>query len=83
MQEDITHLKEDMVVVKDGIDDLKQTVSEGFAELSTRNSAELIRLAQDIDKKYANKWVEKVFWGGGAVIGTAVLVAIIELVIKK
>lgn len=83
MQEDITHLKEDMAFVKDGIDDLKQTVSDGFADLSTRNSAELIRLAQEIDKKYASKWVERVFWGGGAVIGTAILVAIVELIIKK
>lgn len=83
MQEDITHLKGDMAIVKQGVEDLKQTVSDGFADLSMRNSAELVKLAQEIDKKYASKWVERVLWGGGAIIGAVILVAIVELVIKK
>lgn len=83
MQEDIKHLKDDMTEVKSGIKDLSAKMEEGFYNLNNRNSEEIVKLTREFEKKYAGKWVEKILWGAGGIIGTTILLAIIELVIKK
>ncbi len=41
----------------------------------------LEKFIEQSEKRFASKWVEKVLWGIGAIIGTAFLVSIISLVI--
>ena len=35
----------------------------------------------DLDKKYAKKWVEKVMYGAGVIIGSALLYSLLNLVL--
>lgn len=42
------------------------------------------RIEKELEKLehvYARKWVERVIWGGGGVIGTAVTLALLDLII--
>ena len=82
MQQDITHLKNDVQEIKTDIKGLTKKLEEGFLDMTNKNSAEILNLAREIEKKYASKWVEKVLWGIGGIVGTAILVAILELIIK-
>lgn len=36
---------------------------------------------EKLEHVYARKWVERVIWGGGGVIGTAVTLALLDLII--
>ena len=60
-------MKEDIKYIKIDIREIKASLKE-FMDNS--------------DKKYAGKWTEKVLWGFGGVVGTALLLAILEVVVK-
>ena len=68
-----SELKE-FTIMKEDINHIKTDIGE--IKLSLSNFME------NVDKKYAGKWTEKVLWGFGGVIGTALLVAVLNLVIK-
>ena len=82
MQENIKSLQSDVQEIKTDLKEVSQKLEQGFLDMSNKNSAEILNLAREIEKKYASKWVEKVLWGIGGIIGTGVLVAIMELIIK-
>lgn len=82
MQENIKALQSDVQEIKTDLKGVSQKLEQGFLDMTNKNSAEILNLAREIEKKYANKWVEKVLWGIGGIIGTGVLVAIMELIIK-
>lgn len=35
----------------------------------------------DLDKKYARKWVEKMMYGAGVIVGSAMLYSLVNLII--
>lgn len=63
-----TIMQEDIKHIKEDLGEIKEAVKT-FMENS--------------EKKFAGKWVEKVLWGLGGIVGTVVVVAILKLVIIK
>lgn len=74
-----------------------QKLEINYKTMSEQNSAEhgeikkslnhladkLEEIVEKMDKKYAGKWVEKVLWSMGGIVGTVILIAIIELVVSR
>lgn len=90
MQQDVTHLKNDVSEIKMDVKELIAKLDQRFIDMANHNSSEIVKATMQyseelsqIKKEKANKWVEKVMWGGGTIIGASILVAIIGLVVKK
>ena len=56
------------------VDDMSTTMEKGFFALNEK-------IDKALEKK-AGIWVEKVLWGAGAIIGTALLLAGLSILLK-
>ena len=60
-------MQNDITNIKDDVAEIKETL-KCFIEKS--------------EEKFAGKWVERVLWSGGSVIGVAVLAALLQQILK-
>jgi hypothetical protein len=65
---------EQIISMKDDILEVKES--------QKKTNQKLDEILEKLDKKYASKWVEKVIIWAGAIIGTAVIGALMSLVLK-
>ena len=80
MQQDITHLKDDVREIKGDVKTLIDNLDQRFLDMANHNSSEIVKATlefkSEIDslkKQKANKWVEKGVLWAGAIVGGAVL----------
>jgi hypothetical protein len=60
-------MKEDIKHIKIDMGEIKATLND---------------FIKNADRKYAGKWTEKIIWSMGGIVGAAILIAILEGVIK-
>jgi chromosome segregation ATPase len=86
--EDIKYLKSrcskydiDYALMCKDISEIKESITE-IKQNQEKYMASMAQFMEKLDGRFAGKWVEKIMWGGGAVIGTAILVAIFEVIFR-
>ena len=78
MTKDIEYMKKDIGEIKQSIKDFDETLRIGLAQ----NQKEFLNALEELDKRKAGKWVERVMVGIGTAIGLTLLGAILSLIIK-
>ena len=80
MQQDITHLKDDVREIKGDVKTLIDNLDQRFLDMANHNSSEIVKATlefknevDNLRKQKANKWVEKGVLWAGAIVGGAVL----------
>ena len=80
MQQDITHLKDDVREIKGDVKTLIDNLDQRFMDMANHNSSEIVKATlefknevDNLKKQKANKWVEKGVLWAGAIVGGAVL----------
>ena len=80
MQQDITHLKDDVREIKGDVKTLIDNLDQRFLDMANHNSSEIVKATlefknevDNLKKQKANKWVEKGVLWAGAIVGGAVL----------
>ena len=71
MQNDITNIKDDVAEIKETL--------KSFIGASEKK---MEQIKCDAEERFAGKWVEKILWSGGAVIGVAILGALLNQILK-
>ena len=67
--------KEEHLDIKNALVNLKTSITK----LDTKLDDNLDKM----ERKFAGKWVEKVLWSTGGIIGTVILIAILSQVVKQ
>ena len=75
------NLKTEIEVLKTEMKNIAKKVDEGF-KLNSEEHKELVKTFQDAMEKKAGKWVEKVLVGVGTLILTAIVGALMTLILK-
>ena len=73
-------IKTEITYIKSGINDIKGDLKCFMADSLRANEEMEKRLNKKLQDK-ANKWVERVVWSAGAVVGTTVLLALLSQIL--
>jgi len=73
--ERMARIETDISYIKEGIDDLKTTLTNHIA----KESEDLKKMQEENDAKYANIWTQRIVYG----MVTVVLIAVLTLALKK
>lgn len=73
-------IKTEITYIKSGINDIKSDLKCFMADSIQANEEMEKRLNEKLQDK-ANKWVERVVWSAGAVVGTTVLLALLSQIL--
>lgn len=68
-------LETQMNNIENKVNDIDAKVDAGFKAIMAEFKC--------MDNKYAAKWVEKVLWGIGGVVGTTIILAVLSLILSK
>jgi hypothetical protein len=76
---------ERIIKLETQMDNIEKKVDDGFKATDARfdNMEKLVKdFIEKSESKFASKWVEKVLWGAGAIIGTSLLAALLKLLLE-
>jgi hypothetical protein len=82
MKEDIKHIKDDILDIKDALNTFIEKSEKNFTDRFSEVNKKIQDNKDEADKTFAGKWVEKIMWSVGGIIGTTIVVAILSLILK-
>jgi hypothetical protein len=80
-KEEISNIKINMAELKTDLKNIKEQNSKEHQDIMNC-LGEINDKFDELPDKFAGKWVEKVLWSIGAVLGTAILYAFIRVILK-